>query len=88
MKLYRLRRVAIAVDDPVAQQMWKDGHSLKEIATTLSLPVSTYTFGVIDPTPQPLGCPPYVGKYGETPEQRAFRRFPVDCHKPAGMGAK
>ena len=31
----------------------------------------------VDPTPQPYGCPPKVTRRGETPEDRAFRRFPI-----------
>lgn len=37
-----------------------------------------------DPTPTPYGCPWGVGRIGESPEQRAFRRFPIDSHKPGG----
>lgn len=35
-----------------------------------------------DPTPHPLGCPWGVARPGETPEARAFRRFPIKEHKP------
>ncbi len=38
---------------------------------------------VSDPDPQPLGCPCGVTRPGESPEQRAFRRFPINSHKPA-----
>jgi hypothetical protein len=31
----------------------------------------------------PYGCPPDVfAEPGESPEQRAFRRFPISSHKP------
>jgi hypothetical protein len=32
---------------------------------------------LIDPAPQPLGCPPGVARAGESAEERAFRRFPI-----------
>jgi hypothetical protein len=40
------------------------------------------TSDIIDPTPQPLGCQEPCAFWYETPEQRAFRRFPIAAHKP------
>jgi hypothetical protein len=36
-----------------------------------------------EPPPLPYGCPDDIDLFwDETPEQRAFRRFPIKSHKP------
>jgi hypothetical protein len=76
-------RSDIATRDPEMLSMWKAGIPLTEILRRQGLSTGNFAhyFGVIDPTPQALGCPE-PSKPGETPEQRAFRRFPITSHKP------
>jgi hypothetical protein len=85
----RVHRKRLCLDDPVAQDLWAQGKNLKEIALIRGLPYnginSTWFFGTVDPTPQPLGCPPLAGRHGETDEARAFRRFPITSHKPGRL---
>ena len=77
-------RTAVALNHPLAQEMWAKGCGINQIAKALGIPAKKTIeyFGCIDPTPQPLGCPPFSGRAGESGEARAFRRFPIDCHKP------
>jgi hypothetical protein len=88
MRASKRSRRAIALRDPRAQEMWQSGASLVEIAKALGMPLSarrsSFYFGTIDPTPQPLGCPPFAGRAGETAEMRAYRRFPIKEHKAGG----
>jgi len=83
----KTKRTDIATDDPELRAMWEAGRSLKDILRHKGAPGSAAysgwkTLGFVDPTPQPLGCPPFSGRGGETAEQRCYRRFPIHCHKP------
>jgi hypothetical protein len=79
-----MRRRTINSRDPIAQAMWAEGRGINEIARALGKSSHNHasTFGAIDPTPQPLGCPPGAGLAGETDEARVWRRFPLTTHKP------
>ena len=81
---YRTKRRSIATRDPVAQKMWAEGYGTAQIAQAIGVNrrVCSHYFGVIDPTPQPLGCYAPIGRAGESGEARAFRRFPINSHKP------
>jgi len=80
----RTNRIDISTKDPEIRALWAAGLTLAEIKRRVGLTPGGAAFGVIDPTPQPLGCPPFSARPGETAEQRCWRRFPINEHKPGG----
>jgi hypothetical protein len=80
-----MSRRPIASRNPEIQDLWQAGLKKIEILRRMGFSSSSTIayFGAIDPTPQPLGCREPCGLAGETPEQRAYRRFPINSHKPS-----
>lgn len=67
-----------------ARKMRDEGSTLKQIAQRFGINQKSVSsiLGVADygAAHIPAGFP---ARPGETPEQRAFRRFPINSHKPA-----
>jgi len=77
----RKPRPPIASRDPEIQALWAQGLRKTEILRRLGLRCPTVNvFGFPDRHQPPAPALP-----GETPETRAFRRFPINTHKPGDM---
>ena len=66
----------------VVRDNHESGASIRKIAAYWNIPhgtVGTWLSSVTDPLG---GIDPY--RRGESPEQRAFRRYPIVAHKPGG----
>lgn len=72
------------------RRMRDEGMKLDAIAAHFGLLHGETVAAILGPR-DPLGLgafdpgskPDRISRPGETPEQRAFRRFPITCHKPA-----
>ena len=76
-------RTEIWTNNPEIRALWQAGVPLADILKRFGREgwSTTNIFGAIDPTPQPLGCREPCAIAGESGEQRAFRRFPINSHK-------